>query len=72
MSSPYDQVRDGGTGGYGFSDPTLGDLASDHEAQAAEGFDTQLPVGSPEGTERQDPSRFTYPSVRGPGGALAD
>jgi hypothetical protein len=78
MSSPFDVGRDGSyTGGsYGFGDPTAGDLASDHEAQVAEGFSTQLPDddGDDAGVGADLPSagRFTYPWLRGEGGRLAD
>jgi hypothetical protein len=72
VSSPYNQARDGNAGGYGFGDPTPGDLASDHEAQTAEGFDGQLPGDPHPGADLPPAGRFTYPYLRGPGGALAD
>jgi hypothetical protein len=69
MSSPFDASRDSNTGG--FSLDAQPDLPDSHAGAVGAAFDEQLPVDARSG-ETQDPSRFTYPSVRGPGGALAD
>lgn len=76
-NSPWDEGRDGSyTGGsYGFGDPVPGDLTAggDLAAQADRATQEQLPGANTQpGADLPPAGRFTYPWLRGPGGALAD
>jgi hypothetical protein len=69
VGNPFNAGRDSN------ADPSndFGDYKGRNAAGAAEeGFDAQLPGDPRPGEAVPGAGRFTYPYLRGPGGALAD
>ena len=72
MSGPFNVGRDSNEIAPGDGADYAGGGADSHTGVFEEAFDAQLPGDPHPGADLPSAGRFTYPYLRGPGGALAD